>query len=133
MRILVIVSILIFTHGCKISEIRSERPEIHTYLYNNQVTFWDPYYTFKDKKVGNGLMFLSDSTLLYYSFDSNGKRIPRDYGDFMIDTVFWKVSGDSIKIDYEKFHVDKASNDSLVLSYIERGGFYQKILFIKNK
>jgi hypothetical protein len=105
---------------------------------NGKPIFWDPYVTYSDKVKGIGMYIISDTTLIEYNYDDSMRRKAFDYGDFMIDTIRWKLSNDTMYIggnkgSYGIYKILKLKNDSLEVLDCKGNAIRSQMLFVKSK
>lgn len=132
--------ILVFTICSSLmrSNVQHSKNSLNELLTNGKPTYWDPYISYEDHIVGIGWYLISDSTMIEYEFDREMRRKAYDYGDFMLDTIRWKRSNDTIYLGGDKgpygiYKILKLKNDSLEVFDCKEHALRSQMLFVKSK
>jgi hypothetical protein len=119
--------------------IRTKVPALkNTCDLDNKTTFWDPYFTYSNKRVGWGLYIISSTKLVQYEYVDSVERVIMDYGDIDIDTISWNLSNDTIYIggkmgSYYILKISKCKNDTLELLDCKGNAVRPQLLFLKSR
>lgn len=137
-KIVLILFGFIFCSSMMRNKVQHSKNSLNELITNGKPTYWDPYITYDDHISGIGLYLISDSTLIEYEFDSEMRRKAYDYGDFMLDTIRWKRSNDTIYLGgdeghYSIYKILKLKNDSLEVLDCKGNALRSQMLFVKSK